>query len=164
VKGSLCISNWLSECLLLSRKHTSDFAPTPGKDEAITVKDCNQCGKCCTNYGGSGLSASVGEIDWWETYRPEISRYVSGGKIWISPVTGKQMEKCPWLQKLPNQKKYSCHIYHDRPDDCRYYPVDIGQMIRDDCEMLESQDLTDQKKAQSTLDKLMADSRPPLQQ
>jgi hypothetical protein len=36
-------------------------------------------------------------------------------------------------------------------------------MIIDDCEMLEARDLTNPKEAQSTLDNLMADSRPPLQ-
>ncbi len=127
------------------------------------MKDCNQCGKCCTNYGGSGLSASASEIDWWETNRPEIARYVRDGEIWISPVTGKRTERCPWLQKLPNLNKYSCRIYHDRPEDCRVYPVEIEQMITDDCEMLEARDLTNPIRAQSKLDNLMADSRPPLQ-
>ena len=109
------------------------------------------------------MSASASEIDWWETHRPEIARYVSDGEIWISPLTGKQMERCPWLQKLPNLNKYTCRIYNDRPEDCRYYPVKIDQMINDECEMLEAQDLTNPKRAQSTLDNLMAGSRPPLQ-
>ncbi len=126
------------------------------------MKECNQCGKCCTLYGNGGLSASDVEIDWWETYRPDISDYVNGGKIWISPVTGKQMVRCPWLRKLPNQNKFICRIYYDRPDDCRHYPVTIEQMINDDCEMLEARDLVDSKRAQRTLDNLMADSRPPV--
>ena len=126
------------------------------------MKDCNQCGKCCTLYGGDGLSASASEIEWWETYRPDIARYVSGEKIWISPVTGKQMMRCPWLRKLPNQNKFVCRIYYDRPDDCKYYPVKIEQMVRDECEMLEGRDLVNLKQAQRTLDNLMVDSRPPV--
>ncbi len=126
------------------------------------MKDCNQCGKCCTLYGNGGLSVTDSEIGWWETYRPEIADYVSGGKIWISPVTGKQMLRCPWLRKLPKQNKYVCRIYFDRPDDCKHYPVTIEQMINDDCEMLEARDLVDTKRAQRTLDNLMADSRPPV--
>jgi Fe-S-cluster containining protein len=125
------------------------------------VKECNQCGKCCTKYGNGGLSASASEIQWWETFRPEIFEYVRDGKIWISPVTGKQMRRCPWLRKLPKQNKYICRIYHDRPDDCRHYPVNIEQMVVDECEMLEVRDLTDPKQAQMKLDKIMADSRPP---
>jgi Fe-S-cluster containining protein len=126
------------------------------------VKDCNQCGKCCKHYSDGGLSASTSEIDWWEEHRPDIFSYVSDEQIWISPDTGKQLASCPWLQKLPDQEKYICSIYTDRPNDCKYYPVDIDQMLRDDCEMLEARDLRNPKKAQRTLDDLMADSRPPV--
>lgn len=125
------------------------------------MRDCNQCGKCCTKYGGAGgLSASAAEIEWWELHRPDIFRYVSEGEIWVSPVTGKSLERCPWLRKLPNQDKYICRIYADRPADCRHYPVTIEDMIRDDCEMLERRDLANPRRAQLTLDTLMADSRP----
>jgi len=126
------------------------------------MKECNQCGKCCTIYADGGLSASDSEIAWWEDNRPDIASYVGGGKIWISPVTGKQMPRCPWLRKLPNQKKYVCRIYFDRPDDCRYYPVRIEDMIRDGCEMIEPRDLRYLEQGQRTLDKIMADSRPPM--
>lgn len=125
------------------------------------VKQCNQCGKCCTLYGDGGLAATASEIAWWETFRPEIFSYVSRGKIWISPVTGKQLVRCPWLRKLPNQNKYICRIYYDRPDDCKHYPVNIEQMVKDECEMLEVRDLANPKRAQRALDELMADSRPP---
>lgn len=124
------------------------------------MKDCNQCGKCCTIYGGGGLSATESEIDWWETNRPEIFSHVSDGRIWFSPVTGKQMVRCPWLRKLPNQNKYICRIYFDRPDECKHYPVNIDEMVRDGCEMLEPPDLVNRKRAQRVLDDLMADSRP----
>ena len=125
------------------------------------MKDCNQCGKCCTHYGNGGLSASADEIDSWENNRPDIAAYVSDGKIWISPATGKQMTRCPWLRKLPGQEKFICRIYFDRPDDCKHYPVTIEQMVRDECEMLDARDLLNPRKAQVDLDKLMSDSRPP---
>ena len=80
----------------------------------------------------------------------------------MDPLTGKQLDKCPWLEKLPGQEKYICGIYYDRPDDCKYYPVDIEQMVKDECEMLEARDLANPKKAQRTLDDLMSDSRPPV--
>jgi len=70
------------------------------------------------------------------------------------------MERCPWLRQLPNQSKYACDIYYDRPDDCKHYPVTIGQMIKDECEMLEARDLANPKQAQRVLDKLMIDCRP----
>lgn len=125
------------------------------------VKDCNQCGKCCVKYGNGGLSATSSEIDWWETFRPEIFEHVRDGEIWVSPITGKRMLRCPWLQQLPNQNKYICSIYYDRPDDCKHYPVNIAQMVSDDCEMLEARDLANPELAQRKLDLIMSDSRPP---
>ena len=78
----------------------------------------------------------------------------------MDPDTGQQLTRCPWLTDLP-ENKYGCSIYHDRPDDCRYYPVEIAQMVKDECEMLELKDITDHKSAQHKLDQIMSDSRPP---
>jgi Fe-S-cluster containining protein len=124
------------------------------------VKECNQCGKCCKNYSHGGLSATKSEIEYWETFRPDIFNYVSNGNIWIDPGTGELLERCPWLRHLPKENKYICDIYNDRPDDCKHYPVTINQMVKDECEMLEVKDLSDPKQAQKTLDRLMAGSRP----
>lgn len=124
------------------------------------MKECNQCGKCCENYSNGGLSALKSEIEYWEAFRPDIFNYVSNGKIWMNPSTGKQIERCPWLRHLPNENQYVCDIYLDRPDDCKHYPVTIEQMIKDECEMLEEKDLIYPKQAQKTLDRIMADSRP----
>ena len=124
------------------------------------MKECNQCGKCCARYSNGGLSAEKNEIEFWDDFKPDIYRYVRDGKIWIDPDTDKQLELCPWLRKLPDQNKFTCDIYFDRPDDCKYYPVTIDQMVKDECEMLEKKDLLNPKQAQKALDKLMADSRP----
>ena len=78
----------------------------------------------------------------------------------MNPKTGEQLEVCPWLKKVPNEEKYLCDIYFDRPDDCKYYPVTVEEMIRDECEMIELKDLDNPVKAQETLDKIMVDSRP----
>jgi len=95
-------------------------------------------------------------------HRPEIALYVQNGKIWIDPKTGEYFPRCPWLRNSPDGSKTTCDIYYDRPEDCRHYPVDIEQMVRDDCEMLERRDLDDLKRAQQKLDTLMSDSRPPV--
>jgi len=96
-------------------------------------------------------------------FRPDIAEYVSNGKIWTNPDTGKLIELCPWLRKAPDSKVYTCDIYYDRPEDCQFYPSTIAEVIRDECEMLEDHDITNSKKAQQALDKIMADSRPPLE-
>ena len=122
------------------------------------MKDCNSCGKCCIKYSNGGLSASANEIALWDLLRPDISRYVQNGKIWIDPDTGKQIELCPWLRKEPNQIQYTCDIYYDRPEDCRVYPANIDDMVSDECEMLEVGDLGNPKQAQEDLDKIMISS------
>lgn len=124
------------------------------------MKECNQCGKCCTKYSNGGLSATAREIARWENHRPDIYRYVADGQIWMDPDTGEQIELCPWLRKVPDKEMYTCDIYYDRPDDCKYYPVTIEQMINDECEMLDKSDLLDTQKAQRALDLIMIDSRP----
>lgn len=80
----------------------------------------------------------------------------------MDPATGEQLSICPWLRKTPNQNVYTCDIYYDRPDDCKFYPVTIEQMINDECEMLEAHDLSHPGHAQIKLDKIMLDSRPAL--
>jgi len=131
------------------------------------MKECNQCGKCCLAYSDGGLSATAAEIEGWELFNPAIAEYVADGKIWMDPVTGAQLTRCPWLEVLAGDSvsgpaKYGCRIYHDRPQDCRHYPVLIADMIRDGCEMIEIGDIDSPDEAQLALDKLMADSRPPL--
>ncbi|MGB5257077.1 MAG: YkgJ family cysteine cluster protein [Woeseiaceae bacterium] len=125
------------------------------------MKSCNACGKCCETAGDGGLSASTEEIDWWEDHRPDIFRYVDGRRIWVDPATGDYFSRCPWLHKSAHGRTFFCEIYEDRPEDCRHYPVDIAQMVSDDCEMLERRDLLDLKQAQKKLDAIMIDSRPP---
>lgn len=124
------------------------------------MKECNQCGKCCIKYSDGGLSVSEEEIQSWELFRPDIRKYVLAGEIWFSPDTQQPIKLCPWLRKDPQQSLYTCDIYHDRPEDCRLYPTNIDEMIRDECEMIEVRDLQHPLKAQQQLDQIMADSRP----
>lgn len=126
------------------------------------MKNCNQCGKCCIKYSNGGLSASEEEIKHWDIFNPDIYKYVLNGKIWFNPDTAEQIDVCPWLRKSSHENIYTCDIYYDRPDDCKFYPVTIEQMIQDECEMMENRDLSNPKQAQKSLDKLMAYSRPPL--
>lgn len=42
--------------------------------------------------------------------------------IWISPLTGEDVSRCPWLRKLPGKNKYS-RIQDMKPSHCREYPL-----------------------------------------
>ena len=108
------------------------------------VRACTQCGKCCLEYKGNSWLGPASETDLlvWLVFRPDILAYGdSPGDLWVSPVTGATMKRCPWLRKLPNQEKYKCRIHGFRPEVCQNYPIDIEQMIHLDCEMLEAGDL-----------------------
>ncbi|MCF2950089.1 YkgJ family cysteine cluster protein [Paraglaciecola aquimarina] len=129
------------------------------------MKDCTQCGKCCIKYSDGDLFASEADLDMWNLFNPDIAKYTKAGLIWFSPSSGKRLTLCPFLTENPDpanpaRKLYTCDIYFDRPEDCRFYPVTIKQMLNDDCEMLEPDDLLKPIKAQADLDKLMKDSRP----
>lgn len=128
------------------------------------MKDCTQCGKCCIKYSDGDLSASEQDMDMWQLFKPDIAEYVKQGLIWYSPDTGKRLSLCPFLRKTahPDDETkafYTCDIYYDRPEDCRFYPVTVQQMLNDECEMLEESDRDNPVKTQKALDILMKDSR-----
>lgn len=105
------------------------------------MRPCNRCGRCCLNLQLG--SATEQDILIWKKKKPEVLDYVCDccSDLWISPVTGEEMNRCPWLRKLPKKEQYKCRIYELRPEVCRDYPVNIEQMINNGCEMLEEKDL-----------------------
>jgi Fe-S-cluster containining protein len=104
------------------------------------------------------------EIALWELFNPDIFAYVKDGKVWFDPVSNQPLEQCPFLEietpvSANSAVKFTCSIYQDRPEDCRHYPSLVSEMIRDGCEMIETVDLDNLKKAQSKLDILIRDER-----
>lgn len=94
---------------------------------------CKQCGNCCLKlYDAFATSATEEDIRLWkEKEREDILQWVDPipvgdgyfvYDIWISPKTGEDVERCPWLRKLPNKNKYICHIHDVKPKHCREYP------------------------------------------
>ncbi len=94
---------------------------------------CKQCGNCCLNLGDAfETCATDQDIRLWnEEKRDDIFEWVDpipvgGGQfvydIWISPVTGDDVSRCPWLRKLPKKNKYICRIHDVKPVHCREYP------------------------------------------
>lgn len=109
------------------------------------MQPCNFCGKCCKHGEGSGLgSATTNDIKLWKRERPDILNYAPPPlyDLWVSPITGEETRRCPWLRKLPKKDKFICRIQQVKPEVCHNYPVNVQQMIEDGCEMLEPQDDT----------------------
>lgn len=42
--------------------------------------------------------------------------------IWLNPKTGVDVNRCPWLRKLPKKEMYVCWIHDVKPRHCRKYP------------------------------------------
>ena len=122
------------------------------------MKDCNACGKCCVKYGGQGLTVSKKELGQWEDDAPELLNYTQDGKIWFDIKTKQPLQACPWLKPTEDSKVFHCEIYYDRPNDCRYYPSTLDEMIRDECEMIQPKDLRQPKQAVKDLEFIMKDS------
>ena len=94
---------------------------------------CKQCGNCCLNlYDAFTTSVTDEDIHLWESKgRDDILDWVAPiplGEnqfvfdIWISPTTGEDVTRCPWLRKLPNRERHICRIHDVKPKHCRDYP------------------------------------------
>jgi Fe-S-cluster containining protein len=101
---------------------------------------CISCGKCCTE-GASRLQADEDDIALWLNKAPHVMDYVivhgqqgkRSGDLWISPITGKDTTRCPWIRKFPGRNKYYCRIYDLRPKVCRRYPTSLEHALFTDC-------------------------------
>jgi Fe-S-cluster containining protein len=117
----------------------------------MTPKDfhCKQCGNCCLTLGDA-FATCVTDEDihlWEERGRDDILGWVDpipmgGGQyvydIWINPATGEDVQRCPWLRKLPNKDKYICRIHEVKPQHCREYPRSKKHAEKTGCSGFES--------------------------
>jgi len=122
------------------------------------MKACTQCGRCCTNanFMGSMQASREDVARWRREKRDDILQYAyvydyKAGSIgdtydfpfadlWLSPRTGHELERCPFVRKVRGQDRYTCTIYDTRPQACRDYPWHVGHMQSIQCEMLEDGD------------------------
>ncbi|MBW6512429.1 MAG: YkgJ family cysteine cluster protein [Desulfuromonadaceae bacterium] len=94
---------------------------------------CLLCGHCCLNlvdaYRGC---VSDADLDLWRREgRDDLLAWVEtldlghGNLLhtaWVDPETGDDVDRCPWLQELPEQRGYLCSINAVKPQHCREYP------------------------------------------
>lgn len=110
------------------------------------MKPCTQCGRCCTNakFMGSMQASPEDLARWKREQRYDILQYAcqlgSFADLWISPRTGEELSRCPFVRKRRNKPIYDCTIYDTRPEVCREYPHYVSHMQIIDCEMLEDGD------------------------
>jgi len=105
---------------------------------------CVQCGNCCRNLSDAfSTSVNLAEINRWRSEeRWDILDWVdvfefdgeeAFGDIWISPNTGENVRRCPWLRKFPRQDKYKCRIHDTKPAHCRDYPKSKKHALTTGC-------------------------------
>jgi len=76
---------------------------------------CVQCGNCCD----------------WVSFLLEDDRTLAD--LWISPRTGEEVTRCPWLRKLPKKDKYKCRIHETKPAHCKNYPKSKKHALTTGC-------------------------------
>jgi Fe-S-cluster containining protein len=111
---------------------------------------CKQCGHCCLTLSDAyQTSATDEDIELWTAEgREDILEWVSFipiGKdesgtmhyaydIWINPRTGEDVDRCPWLRKLPKKDKYICRIQEVKPSVCRNFPESKEHAEKNGCQ------------------------------
>ena len=110
---------------------------------------CKQCGRCCLHlHDAYQTSATEQDVELWTSLgREEILQWVSfipvgkdeSGKmyyvydIWINPKTGDDVDRCPWLRKLPKTERYLCRIHEVKPCACRDFPLSGKHVAETGC-------------------------------
>lgn len=85
---------------------------------------CEQCGRCCTERGlpydreSAIRIAEFLDISMSEVIEQYYGKVVQHGEPWL--LQDAKGKPCPFLKK--DGGKYSCKIYHIRPDGCKMYP------------------------------------------
>ena len=116
---------------------------------------CEWCGNCCLECGAE-LYACPPDIERWRREdRKDILRFVdiyefdgvlAGGDLWIKQ-TGEELDRCPFLRKLPKQNKYKCLIHNTKPAVCKNFPlITKGNCVECNWNIAETQGLTQKQK------------------
>lgn len=108
---------------------------------------CKQCGKCCFFFDAYTTTVSDQDVKMWKKEkRYDIlervySMHLGGGQyvhdIWVNSETGEDVQRCPWLRKLPKQDKYVCRIHNLKPKHCRNYPTSKERAEENSCKGFE---------------------------
>ena len=102
---------------------------------------CQLCGKCCLEYAYNLQVTEEDMCRWEEEGRRDILQWVSRIGVGeylaldfpIHPETGDEVDRCPFLRKLPRKDVYICRIHDTKPDACRRFPLSREKAERIGC-------------------------------
>ena len=94
---------------------------------------CEQCGHCCLQLNDAYVNSAYEDdiVRWREEGRDDILRCVQAIPswdiplvldLWVNPRTGEDVQRCPWLRRLPHTNKCMCRIHDTKPKHCRDFP------------------------------------------
>ena len=123
---------------------TYNYSSELATDMPPTDFKCKQCGNCCLNLRDAfSTCATDQDIQMWEREgRYDILEWVDPiylddkdciYDIWINPITGDAVKRCPWLKQLPDREKYICRIHDVKPKHCRDYPKSRKHALNTGC-------------------------------
>lgn len=80
--------------------------------EFIRVKACPKCKK---GFPPNEKICNICGVKLrWETIVTDL---------WFDPVTGEELQRCPFLRKVRNRSEYRCKIHETKPETCRDSPI-----------------------------------------
>ena len=95
--------------------------------------NCHCCGHCCLNLidAYNGVVSDADLLRWKKLERDDLLEWVVTLELgpdnllhtaWVDPVTGDDVERCPWVLDKIDGKGHLCGIDSIKPDHCRAYP------------------------------------------
>ena len=104
-------------------------------DTEMSKFHCKQCGNCCIELNDAYINdANEEDLQRWKNEnRDDILSRIDGVCFWISPKTGEDVGRCPWLRKLYKKDKYKCLIHNTKPKHCREYPKSKKHALNTGC-------------------------------
>lgn len=93
---------------------------------------CEQCGKCCLEWGAYFVLITAEDIDrWMNENRHDILRYIEfinkdTAFGWVNPQNRTRLSRCPFLYKK-DKSDYFCLIHNTKPKRCKDYSCAVSE-------------------------------------
>ena len=125
----MMVSSWIALRAVVVASPGSVYHATTMCKERFA---CKRCGSCCLNLTDAFQTCATEEDvrRWEEAGRDDILKWVDPivigdtcvYDIWVSPRTGDDVSRCPWLLKVRGTDAFVCRIHDLKPELCRNYP------------------------------------------
>ena len=104
--------------------------------------NCRQCGACCRFLEYQNEITSDDVVRWRAAGRKDILKWVdeirlkdhtSRFRAWVNPLTGEQIQVCPFLREESPNGLWICRIHDVKPAICREFPLSRKHAVMSGC-------------------------------